>query len=198
MAVVARGDAVTCLGGQDLVGLGLAVGPALLLKSRLEIPAAAAAAEVVGPVGGHVNKIFFTHNRPDHIPQVFGYRIAQGLSHQLAGILDREFYLTFLVPVRRGLELAVLDPLGIQLNNGFDFKVVRDVEFFQSCQDCKEFVPSLGVEPDFTAQILHCFHLGSDNFFPVLIICGKQAVVFSSPALGSISPVSACQVHDFP
>jgi len=99
MAVVAWGDAVIRLGGQNLVGLGLAVGPALLLESRLEIPAAAAAAEVVGPVGGHVNKIFFAHNGPDHIPQVFGHRISKAFSHQLARILNRELDLTVFVPV---------------------------------------------------------------------------------------------------
>jgi hypothetical protein len=89
----------------------------------------------------------------------------------LTGILNRELDLAFLVPVRGGFQFALFDPLGIKLNNTFNFKVVRDVEFFQSCQDCKEFVPSLGVEPDLTAQVLHRLYLGSNNFFPAFIVC---------------------------
>ena len=99
VAVVAGCDAIGCLGGQDLVGLGLAVGPPLLLKTGLQIPAATAAAEVVGTVRGHVHKIFFTHHRFDDIPQIFGNRITQGLSDQLTGILDRELDLALFVPV---------------------------------------------------------------------------------------------------
>jgi len=171
MAVMARRDAIGCLGGQNLIGLGLAVGSSLLLKTRLEIPTTTATAEVVGPIGGHVHKVFFTHNRLNHISHILGNRIAKGFSNQLTGILEGELNLTFLIPVRRGFEFALSDPFCIQLNNTFDFKVVRDVEFFQSYQDCKEFVTSLGVEPDLTAQILHRFNLGSDDFFPIFIVC---------------------------
>ena len=88
----------------------------------------------------------------------------------MARILDSELDLTFLVPVRGGFELAFSDPLGVKLNYAFNFKIVRDVEFFQSCQDCKEFVPSLGVEPDFTAQVLHRLYFGSNNFFPTFVV----------------------------
>jgi hypothetical protein len=56
--------------------------------------------------------------------------------------------------------------LGIILNDAFDFEVVRNVEFFQSGPDCKEFVPSLGVEPDFAPQVLHRFGLDAHNMFP--------------------------------
>lgn len=67
MAVVARRDAIGCLGGQDLIGLGLAVSPSLLGESGLKESTAAAAAKVIGSVGGHVDKIFFPDNRPDHV-----------------------------------------------------------------------------------------------------------------------------------
>jgi len=100
MAVVARRNAIGCLGGQDLVGLGLTICPSLLCKSGLKESAAAAAAKVIGFIGGHVNKIFFPHHSPDHISQIFGNRITKGLSDQLARILDSELDLTFLVPVR--------------------------------------------------------------------------------------------------
>ena len=102
MAIVARRDTIGCLGGQNLIGLGLAVGPSLLGEPGLEISATAAAAEIVGPVGGHVNEVFFPDNRLDHISHVFGNRISQGLSDQLAGILQCKLDLAFLVPVRGG------------------------------------------------------------------------------------------------
>jgi len=189
MAVVARRDAIGCLGGQNLVGLGLAVSPSLLGESGLKESAAAAAAKVIGLIGGHVHKVFFPDNRPDHISHVFGNRITKGLSDQLTGILKRELDLTFLVPVRGRFKFTFSDPLGIELNNTFNLKVVGDVEFFQSCQDCKEFVPSLGVEPDLTAQVLHRLCLDSNNFFPTFIVRGKHAVIFCSPTLGAIGPV---------
>ncbi len=99
MAIMAGGDAIVCLGSQDLVGLGLAIGPALLLEAGLKEPAAAAAAEVVGSIGSHVNEIFFTDHGSDNVPQIFCNRIAERLSDQLTGILDREFDLPFFVPV---------------------------------------------------------------------------------------------------
>jgi phosphoribosyl 1,2-cyclic phosphodiesterase len=99
VAVMAGCDAVCRTRCQNLVGLGLAVCPSLLLESGLQVTAAAAAAEVVGPVGRHVDKVFFTHDRFDHIAQVFGNRITQRFSDELAGILYGEFDLSFLVPV---------------------------------------------------------------------------------------------------
>jgi len=67
MAVMARGDTIICFCGQDLVGLGLAVCPALFLKTGLQVSAPAAAAEIIGFVRGHVDKIFFTDHRLDNI-----------------------------------------------------------------------------------------------------------------------------------
>lgn len=99
MAVMAGCDTIGCLGGQDLVGLGLAVSPALFLKTGLQVSATAAAAEVIGLVGGHVNEIFFAHNLSDHISHVFGHRITQGLSDQLTGILEGKLDLALLVPL---------------------------------------------------------------------------------------------------
>ena len=151
VAVMAGRDTIGCLGGQDLVGFGLAVSPPLLLETGLQVTAAAAAAEVVGSIWCHVDEVFFTHDFLDHISHVFGHRITQGFPDQLAGILKRELNLAFLVPLRGRIEFAFSDPFGVELNDGFDFKVVRDLEFLQSCQDCEEFVPSLGVEPDLTA-----------------------------------------------
>jgi hypothetical protein len=66
----------------------------------------------------------------------------------LAGVLNRKFNFKILVPVGTDLEFSLSDPLGIILNDASDFKLVLNVEFFQSGPDCKKFVPSLGIEPD--------------------------------------------------
>ena len=99
MTVMTRRDAVLGLGRQNLVGFCLAVSPALLLKAGLQVPAAAAAAEVVGPVGGHVDKVFFTNHCFDNVSEVFCNGIAKGFTYQLARVLDREFDLAVFVPV---------------------------------------------------------------------------------------------------
>ena len=151
MTIMAWCDAVLSLGCKNLIGLGLAVSPPLLLETGLEKTASAATAKIIGFIRCHVNKIFFTNNCFNNISQVFCHRVAKCFSHQLTGILNRELDFPILVPVRRGFEFTFSDPLSIELNNTFYFKIIRDIEFFQSCQDCEEFVPSLGVEPDFTA-----------------------------------------------
>jgi hypothetical protein len=67
MTIMAWRDAVCRLCCQDLVGLGLPIGPSLLLETGLEKPTATTTAKVIGPVGCHVDKIFFAHNRFDNI-----------------------------------------------------------------------------------------------------------------------------------
>lgn len=137
MTVMTGSDAVVSLGSQNLVGFGLTICPSLFLESGLEITPAAAAAEIIGSIGCHVNEIFFTHNRFDNISQFFGNRITERFSDQLAGILNGKFDLSLFVPLRRGFEFSLPDPLGIQLNNTFDFKVMRNLEFLQSGPDCE-------------------------------------------------------------
>ena len=105
--------------------------------SGLEKTAAAAAAVIVGFVGRHVDKILFAHNGFNHESQIIGNRIAKCFTHELAGILNREFHLQVLVPVGIDLQLSFPDPLGIILNDAFDFKIVGNVEFFQSGPDCE-------------------------------------------------------------
>ena len=135
MAVVAGGDTIIRLGCLNLVVLDLPVLEPLFLEPGLQEAAAAAAAEVVRAVGVHVDKIFFTHHGFDHEAQVFGNRIPVALADDLAGILDGEFNLQVFVPVGTDLQFAFADPLGIVFIDAFDFKVVRDVEFFQSGPD---------------------------------------------------------------
>ena len=90
VAVVAWCDAVVCTGVDHLFEFELAVGPALLGISGLEKTAAAAAAEIVGSVGMHVNVIFLPDHCPDHKSEVFGNWVAQCFPNKLAGILDGE------------------------------------------------------------------------------------------------------------
>ncbi len=99
MTVMTGSDAIGRLGGKDLVGFGLSIGASLLLESGLQIPAAAAAAEIIGSVGLHIDKIFFTHHSLDHISKIFGNRITKRFSDQLAGVLNRKFDFPVLVPV---------------------------------------------------------------------------------------------------
>jgi hypothetical protein len=170
MAVVARRYAVVCTRIDDLVEFKLPILTACLRKAGLQKSPAAAAAKIVGLVGGHINKIFFSHDRFDHKPQIVSHWIAKSFANQLAGVLNRKLDFQVLVPVGIDLQLAFTNPLGIILDDALDFKVKRNVEFFQSGPDCKQFVPSFRIEPDLTAQILHSFGLDLHNMFPGLIV----------------------------
>jgi len=170
MAVVTGRDTIGGPGSQNLIGFAFTVGPAFIRISGLQKTAPAAAAVVVGAVGVHVDEVFFADHSLDHVAQFLGNGITKGFAYQLAGILNGKLDLAFLVPIGADLEFALADPLGIVLNDAFDFEIVIDVEFFQSGPDCKEFVPSLGIEPDLAAQILHGLNLGPDDMFPVFVV----------------------------
>ena len=62
MAVVTSGDTIICFGGLDLIVFEFSIFQALVFKPGLEESSSAAAAEIVGSVGLHVDKIFFTDN----------------------------------------------------------------------------------------------------------------------------------------
>ena len=133
-----------------------------------------------------------------HKPQVLGIGVAEGLAHLIAGVLDGKLDLQVLVPVGVDLEFALADPLGIELNDGGDLEFVRDVVFFQSGPDCKEFVPSLRVDPIFTAQVVHGLGLHLHDVFPARVVGKEHAVVFGRPALRAVGPVGADLVQDLP
>ncbi len=189
MAVMTWRDAILSAGCQNLVGLEFAIGSPFLWIARLEETAPSAAAIVVGAVGKHLHEVFFTHHRFDHIPQVFSHWVAKGLAHQLAGILYGEFDLAVFIPIGIHFELTLTDPLGIVLNNAPNLEIVVKFEFFQSGPDCKEFVPSLRIEPDLALEVLNCFFLDLHDMFPILIISHEHAVVLSCPAFGAVSPI---------
>jgi hypothetical protein len=101
----------------------------------LEKTAAAAAAEVVGAVGLHVDEVFLAHDGFDDVAQILGDGVTKAFADDLAGILNGELDLEVLVPVGIDLQFAFADPFGVVFVNVFDFKVVLDVEFFQSGPD---------------------------------------------------------------
>ena len=135
MAIMAAGNTVIRAGRLYLLVLQPAELETLFFHAGLEETAAAAAAIIVGPVGDHIDKIFFSDDRFDHESQVFGNRFPKSLAHDLTGILDGEFNSEVLVPVGINFEPSFPDPFGIVFINVFDDKVMLDVELFQSCQD---------------------------------------------------------------
>ena len=137
MAVMAGGDAIVRTSCQNLVQLHFAVFMTRLGKARLQVSAATAAAVIVGFIGVHIHKIFFPDHGLDHKTEVICYWVTKGFSYQLAGVLDRKFDLQVLVPIGIYLKLSFPDPLCIKLNDALNFKVVGNVEFFQSGPDCK-------------------------------------------------------------
>jgi hypothetical protein len=135
MAVVTRRNAVIRSGFRHLLKFQATIVTPGFRKAGLQKSATAATTKVIGSVGCHVDKVFFSHNGSDDEPEILGYGIPQRLSHQLAGILDREFYPTFLVPVRRNVELSFSNPLGVIFDDALDFKIVFDIKFGQSDPD---------------------------------------------------------------
>jgi len=166
MAVMARSYAVCGAGILYLLVFQFSIGASCFRHTRLEKASPASAAVVVRSVRRHINKVLFAHNGFNGISQILGNWISETLSHKLAGVLNRKLYLQILIPVRIDLEFSFPDPLGIILNDALNFKIEGDVEFFQSGPDCKKFVPSLRIEPDFAFQIIHSFSLNFDNVFP--------------------------------
>ncbi len=135
VAVMASGDTIAGLGVLNLAILEATVLQALILETGLEKTAAAAAAIIVGTVRNHVYEVFLAHKSFHHKAQVFGNGVAKGFTHDLTWVLSGELNLQVLVPIGIDLELALANPFGVVFINIFNFKVMLDVEFFQSCQD---------------------------------------------------------------
>ena len=137
----------------------------------------------------HIDIVFCAYHGFDNKPKVLGDRVSQGLSHDLTGILHSKLDFQILVPIGVYLQLPFPDPFGVVFDDAFDFKVMLNVEFCQSDPDCEKFVPSLGIKPDFAAQIIHRLGLDPDNMLPSIKILAKQAVVLSRPTFRSVGPV---------
>jgi hypothetical protein len=125
----------------------------------LQETAAAAAAVVVGHVGGHVNKVFFPNHGFDHKTKILGAFITEAFADDVAGILDGELDLEVFVPVGVNLEFPLPDPFGVPAIDADDVNLVRQFEFLLSEPDSEGDVASLGVKKFFTPQ-LHCLIQG--------------------------------------
>ncbi len=135
VAVMATGNAVIRAGRFDLLIFQLSIYQTLILEPGLQKSAAAAAAIVVRFIGLHIDKIFFTHHSLDNITKIIRNRITIALSDDLARILNRKLDFQILVPVGIDLQFSFTDPFGIIFINVLNFKIVCDVEFFQSGPD---------------------------------------------------------------
>jgi hypothetical protein len=129
------GDDIVGAGFDDLIELLLSVTPALFGIARLECATAAAAAEIIGAVGDHIYKIFLSDNRFDDKPKIVKNFVGADFPSDVAGILHGELDLAIFVPIGADLQLALLDPLCVKLNDTDKFKGVGDVVFPQSFQD---------------------------------------------------------------
>ncbi len=135
MAIVASGDTIIRTGGLDLIVLELSIFETLFLESGLQETAPPTAAKIIRTVGVHVNKVLFSNHRLHHETQIFGNRIPIALANDLARILHGKLDFAIFVPIGIDFESAFSDPTSIILINTFNFKVVSDVEFFQSGPD---------------------------------------------------------------
>ena len=100
VTVMAAGDAVVGSRGLNLPVFQPSILKTLFLESGLKKAATAATAIIVGSIGLHVDKIFFSHNRLDHKAEVFRYGIAIAFSNDLAGVLHRKLDFQAFIPVR--------------------------------------------------------------------------------------------------
>jgi len=199
VAVVAGRNDIGRPGSRNLVEFYPAECPSFIREPGLQCTPAAAAAIIIIPVGDGINKIFLSHNRLDHKPQIIHNFIGTGFSADITGILDREFGFYVLVPVGIDFQFSFSDPLGIQFNNGDQLKFVGNVIFTQSFQDCIVRMPSLGIDHHGTLQVIvHMVDKVLDNIFPPLVVGKKHTVVFTGPHDGGIGPVRPHHMKDLP
>ncbi len=152
VAVVAGRNAVIGACGLDLLVFHQPVGQPFILVAGLEETAAAAAAIIVRLVWIHIDEIFLTDHGLYDITQIISYWIAERLAHDLTGILYSKLDFEILVPIAVDLQFSFTYPFCIVFINIFNDKIVRNIEFFQSCQDRVGYVTSFRVEKNFTPQ----------------------------------------------
>ena len=91
MTVVTGCDTVVRTGCKDLVFFQTTVFQACFIVAGLQIAAATTATVVVGTVGGHIDKIFFSDAGCYDKTQIFRQFITKAFSNLLARVLDSEF-----------------------------------------------------------------------------------------------------------
>jgi hypothetical protein len=100
VAVMASGYAVISSGSLNLLIFYPAEFQACILIAGLEKTTTASAAEIIGMIRIHVNKVFFSNTGLDNIAKIFGNGVTIAFAYNLARILGGKFNLEVLVPVR--------------------------------------------------------------------------------------------------
>ena len=67
VAIVTRGNDIVSACGVNLIKFYLTILSAFVFSARLQKPTPASTAVVIGPIGGHIDEIFFTHHRLGYI-----------------------------------------------------------------------------------------------------------------------------------
>jgi len=194
MTVVTSGNYVC---GPCILYLGIldfAVSKTFILVSGLEETATAATTEVVGTVGIHVDEVFLADGRFYDKSKIFCCFVTKCLSDDLARILNSKFDFEIFVPIGVGFKLTFTYPFGVHVIDMLDITIVFNVELFQSCQDCKCDVPSLRVEIRLAPQLVSLADAHPGYLFPAWIIRKEEAVIFTSPASTSVSPVCSYKI----
>jgi hypothetical protein len=153
MTIMASRDAVVGPGRKNLIRFYFAVSFAGIRISGLEESTAAAATEIIRPIGCHVDEVFLSHDRFNHKAKIFRDGISVAFTHDLARVLDCKLYFQFLVPIGIDRKLALPDPFCIIFIYVFNLEIMFNIEFFQSCQDREGNVPSFRIEKNFASQI---------------------------------------------
>jgi hypothetical protein len=135
MTIVTPRNAIVRLCRLNLLVFDPAEFETLLFVSGLEKAPTAAAAIIIGSIGLHIDKILFSHDRPDNKPQVFCNGVAVAFANDLAGVLNRKLYFEILVPVGVDLEFPFANPFGVVFIDVLYFEVMLEIEFFQSGPD---------------------------------------------------------------
>jgi hypothetical protein len=135
MAVMTAGDAIIRTGGHNLVKFNFPVGAPFFGEAGLQEPAATTTTVIIGLIWGHLDDIFLTHHRLDDKSQVISDFVTFAFADNLAGILNRKLDFSVLIPGGTDFESALSDPFGIVGINRSNFKLMVDIEFFQSSPD---------------------------------------------------------------
>jgi len=199
VAIMTGCNDVGCPGSRNLIEFYPAIGPSLIREPGLQCTTTAAAAIIIVPVGDGINKIFFSHNRLDHKPQIIHNLVGTGFSAYIAGVLNREFGFDVFIPVGIDFQLSFPDPLGVKFYNGDQLKFVRDIKFSQPFQDCIVRMPSLGIDHHGAFQVIvNMVGKLLNDIFPALVIGHEHTVVFTGPHDRRIGPVCSHHMKNLP
>jgi hypothetical protein len=164
---------------------------------RLQEPATTAAAVVGAAVGLHVDEVLVADERAHDEAHVVGHRVAVGLAHDHARVLDGELDAAR-VPPRIDRQPAFADPLRVIGDQAFHPEVRVQAETLHALPHRVVAVAAFGVEPDRTAQIVDGIDPLGDHLAPGRLVAGEHAEVLGRPAFGGIGPVGADEVQDLP